>query len=151
MKAERSLFHITIIVICVCLLPVIGFILVSLWPQRELVSWLVLGLALGLATAVVLTKLVMLLIKTRTIAKVRMAEEALRPGRLYAHERLAEHEGPYSDDWAAQQEVKSEPYTRRSYVYSPSRHSPDAYEADYAPYKGLQSLSMESYDWNEEK
>ena len=147
MKSERSLFYITVIVVCVCTLPVIGFVLFSVWPQHELFSWLL----FSLFAAAVLTKLALLLIKTATIAKVRLDEEALRKGRLYAHERQIEREGRYSDGWAAQQHVKSEPYAQRPYVYAPARQSPDVYEPDDALYRGLPSLSMNSYDWNEEK
>ena len=96
MKVERSFFFAAVIVGGICLLPVDVFVLVSLWPQRVLVSWLL----LGLAALVILVKLVLWVIKAGTIAKVRLSEEALRPGRLYAHERLVEDEGKRSREFA---------------------------------------------------
>jgi hypothetical protein len=146
MRVERSFFFAAVIVGGICLLPVDVFVLVSLWPQRVLVSWLL----LGLAALVILVKLVLWVIKAGTIAKVRLSEEALRPGRLYAHERLVEDEGRYNDEWTAQQqqEMMNGPHKQRAYVYSLHRQEPDP---DGVRYSGLQPLSKDSYDWAEEK
>jgi hypothetical protein len=146
-RVERSLLLVAVIVVCICLLPVIGFMLTSLWPQRLLVSWLLLGLVI----LVILVRLASLIIKTRTIARVRLSEEALRPGRLYAHERLVEHEDRHNDEWTTQQQqARSETYSQSPYVYAPYRQSAATYEADNTSYKnGLQSLGMNSYDWEE--
>jgi len=146
MRVERSFFLAALIVGGICLLPVVVFVLVSLWPQRVLVSWLL----LGLVALVILVKLAVWVIKAGTIAKVRLSEEALRPGRLYAHERLVEDEGRYDDEWTAQQqqEVMNGPHRQRSYVYSSHRQEPDPNDVRYS---GLQPLSMDSYDWAEEK
>jgi hypothetical protein len=149
MRVERSFFFAAVIVGCILLLPVVVFMLTSLWPQRVLVSWLL----LGLVALVVLVKLALWMIKTGTIAKVRLSEEALRPGRLYAHERLVEDEGRSNDAWSAQQQqdVMDEPYAQRPYVYPPHRQTPNAYETNNVHYSGLKPLSIDSYDWEEEK
>lgn len=148
MRVERNLFLGAIIVGSICLLPIVVFVLTSLWPQRVLVSWLL----FGLAALVILVKLALWVFKARTTAKLREAEEALRPGRLYAHERLVEHQGRYNDEWTAQQQpVMNGSYAERPYVYSPHRLVPDPYEPSNVPYSGLQPLSIDSYDWEEEK
>ena len=87
-KRERMLFLLTIALSSVVLLPATIFVLIALWPQRVLVSWLL----LGLVALVVLARIAIWLVRAVTAAKVRLAEEALRPGRLYAHERLVKHE-----------------------------------------------------------
>ena len=149
MRVERSFFFVAVIVGCIILLPVVGFVLTSLWPQRVLVSWL----SLGLVALVILVKLALSVIKAGTIAKVRLSEEALRPGRLYAHERLVKEEGQYNDEWTAQKQrvVMDEPYAQRPDVYPPHRQTPDPYETNNVPYSGLKPLSIDSYDWEEEK
>lgn len=149
MRVERSFFFAAVIVGGICLLPVVFYVLVSLWPQRVLVSWLL----LGLVALVILVKLALWVIKAGTIAKVRLSEEALRSGRLYTHERLIEDEERYVDERTAQQEQEmlNGPYTQRSYVYSPHRQAPDPFETNNVPYRGLQPLSIDSYDWVEEK
>src|SRR5438034_7128321 len=126
MRVERSFFFAAVIVGGICLLPVDVFVLVSLWPQRVLVSWLL----LGLFALVILVKLALWVIKAGTIAKVRLSEEALRSGRLYAHERLVEEEGMYNDEWTAQkqQAVMDEPYVQHPFVYPPNRQAPNPYE-----------------------
>ena len=94
----------------------------SLWPDPVLVSWLL----LGLGALIVLVRLALWVIKTGTIAKVRLSEEELQPGRLYAYERLVENEGLYHDEWSAQKQraVMDEPYTQRPYEYDPHRQVP---------------------------
>ena len=84
MSERRTLLLSLMMAGAVCLLPVVGFVLYALWPQRVLVAWL----ALGLLALVVLVLLVLHIIKVGAVAKVQLAEERLRPGRLYAHERL---------------------------------------------------------------
>ncbi|HEX6556094.1 MAG TPA: hypothetical protein VF026_25265 [Ktedonobacteraceae bacterium] len=145
MRIERSFFFAAVIVGGICLLPVDVFVLVSLWPQRVLVSWLL----LGLVALVLLVRLALWVIKAGTIAKVRLSEEALRPGRLYAHERLIEDEGRYNDERTAQQEqeMMNRPHKQRSFVYSPHRQEADP---DDVRYSGLQPLNIDSYDWAEE-
>jgi hypothetical protein len=95
-------------------------------------------------------KLALWVLKARTNAKVRLAEEELRSGRLYAHERLVEHDGRYNDEWPAQQQrvTKDEPYVQRPYVYSPHRQMSEPYEV---PYSSLKTLSIDNDDWEEEK
>jgi len=146
MRNERNLYAGAVIMGCICLLPIVGFVLVSLWPQRVLVSWIL----LGLVVLVILVKLALWVLKARTNAKVRLAEEELRSGRLYAHERLVEHDGRYNDEWPAQQQrvTKDEPYVQRPYVYSPHRQMSEPYEV---PYSSLKTLSIDNYDWEEEK
>ncbi len=149
MRVERNFLFATVIVGCILLLPIVGFVLTSLWPQRVLVSWLV----LGLVALVILVKLALWVIKARTIEKVRLSEEVLRPGRLYAHERLVEEEGRYNDKWTAQkqQAVMDEPYVQHPFVYPPHRQAPNPFETNTVPYSGLKPLSIESYDWEEEE
>jgi hypothetical protein len=108
---------------------------------------------LGLVALIIIVKLALWTVKAGTIAKVRLSEEALRPGRLYAHERLVRHEGRYNDEWTAQQErvMVNEPYAKRPYVYPPHRQAPDPYETNNTPYWGVEPLSKDSYDWEEEK
>ena len=147
MRFERSVFYAAVIVGCVVLLPIVFFVMASLWPDRVLVSWLL----LGLGALIVLVRLALWVIKTGTIAKVRLDEEKLRPDRLYAHERLIEDEGPYNDEWSAQkqQAVVDEPYTKRPYEYDPHRQVPVPDERNYVPYSGSKPLSIDSYDWEE--
>lgn len=87
-KHERILLLLVIALGSVVLLPATIFVLVALWPQRVLVSWLL----LGLVASVVLARIAIWLVRAVTTAKVRLAEEALRQRRLYAHERLVEQE-----------------------------------------------------------
>jgi hypothetical protein len=87
-KHERILLLLSIALGSVVLLPATIFVLIALWPQRLLVSWLL----LGLVALAVLARIAVWLVHAMTTAKVRLDEEALRPGRLYAHERLVEHE-----------------------------------------------------------
>jgi hypothetical protein len=147
MRFERSVVYAAIIVGCVVLLPIVFFVMASLWPDRVLVSWLL----LGLGALIVLVRLALWVIKTGTIAKVRLDEEKLRTGRLYAHERLIEDEGPYHDEWSAQKQqvVVDEPYTQRPYEYDLHRQVPVPDERNYVPYNGSKPLSIESYDWDE--
>lgn len=149
MRVERRFFFAAVIVGCILLLPVVGFVLTSLWPQRVLVSWLL----LGLVALVILVKLVLWVIKAGTIAKVRLSEEALRPGRLYAHERLVEEQGRYNDEWTSQkqQAVMDEPYVQHPFVNPLDRQVPNRYETTNVPDSGLKPLSIDSYDWEEEK
>ncbi len=145
MRVERSFFFAAVIAGCILLLPIVGFVLTSLWPQRVLVSWLV----FSLVVLVILVKLTLCVIKAGTVAKIRLSEEALRPGRLYANERLVEEEGGYNGERIAQQrgEVMDESYVQHPYRYS-QHQAP--YETHQVPYSGLKPLSIESYDWNEE-
>ena len=147
MRFERSVFYAAVLVGCVVLLPIVFFVMASLWPDRVLVSWLL----LGLGALIVLVRLALWAIKTGTIAKVRLDEEKLRPGRLYAHELLIEDEGPYHDEWSAQKQraVVDEPYTQRPYEYDSHRQVPVPDERNYVPYSGPKPLSIDSYDWEE--
>jgi len=147
MRFERSVFYAAVIVGCVVLLPIVFFVMASLWPDRVLVSWLL----LGLGALIVLVRLALWVIKTGTIAKVRLDEEKLRTGRLYAHERLIEVEGQYNDEWSAQKQraVVDEPYTQRPYEYDSHRQVPVPDERNYVPYSGPKPLSIDSYDWEE--
>jgi hypothetical protein len=148
MRVERSFLFAAVIVGCILLLPIVGFVLTTLWPQRELVSWLLFGLII----LVVLVRLALWVIKASTIAKIRLSEEALRPGRLYAHERLVEEENKYNEERIAQQRgaVMDEPYIQQPYRY-PHDQTLNPYETNNVSYTGLKPLSMESYDWDEEK
>ncbi len=93
MLSEHKTLSISLVVaVVVCLLPVIGFVLYALWPVRVLVSWLL----LATVALVVVVWLVLRIIRTTTAASVAVQEEALRPGRLYANERLVPHEAGYS-------------------------------------------------------
>ena len=93
MLSERRTLAISLAVAAVvCLLPVIGFVLYALWPQRVLVSWLV----LGASALVIVVWLVLRIIRTTTAASVAAQEESLRPGRLYANERLVAQDMKYS-------------------------------------------------------
>ena len=87
-KRERILVLLAMVLGSIVLLPATVFVLIALWPQRILVSWLLFSLV-GLVT---LARIAVWLIHAVTMAKVRLNEEALRPGCLYAHERLVEHE-----------------------------------------------------------
>ncbi|MBZ5686405.1 MAG: hypothetical protein LAP86_15350 [Acidobacteriia bacterium] len=146
MRIERNLYAGAVFMGCICLLPIVGFVLVSLWPQRVLVSWLL----LGLVALVIIVRLALWVLKAGTNAKVRLSEEELRSGRLHTHERLVEHEGRYNDEWAVQQQrvTKDEPYVQRPYVHSPHRQLSEPYEV---PYSGLKPLSIDNDDWEEEK
>jgi hypothetical protein len=149
MRVEKSFFFAAVIVGSILLLPIVGFVLTSLWPQRVLVSWLL----FSLVVLVILVKLTLWVIKAGTVAKIRLSEEALRPGRLYAHERLIEDGGPYRDGWSGQrqQAVMDEPYIQRPYEYESPRRVPVPDETQYVPYSGLKPLSIDSYDWDKEK
>ena len=145
-RYERSFLYAAVILGCVVLLPIVFFMMISLWPDRVLVSWLL----FGLVTLFVFVSLALRVIRTGTIAKVRLKEEDLRTGRLYAHERLIEHEGSYRDEWNAQKQrvVLDEPYMQRQYEYDPSRQVPVSDETSSVPYGGLKSLNTDSYDWD---
>ncbi len=146
-RYERSVFYAAVILGCVVLLPIVFFMMISLWPDRVLVSWLLLGLGALFACV----KLALWVIRTGTIAKVRLDEEKLRTGRLYAHERLIKHEGSYRDEWNVQKQrvVLDEPYTQRPYEYDSHRQVPVPDETNQVLYGGLKSLSADSYDWDE--
>jgi len=106
--SERRTLHLSVMMGgAVCLLPVVGFVLYALWPQRVLVAWL----ALGLLALVVLVWLVLRIIRVGAMAKVQLAEERLRPSRLYAHERLVQDDCA-DGAWSVQQQG--------SYVQPPS-------------------------------
>ena len=147
MRFERSVFYASIILGCIVLLPIVFFMIVSLWPDRVLVSWLL----LCFGASIVLVLLALRVMKTGTIARVRLEEEKLRSGRLYAHERLIESEGSYHDDWGAlkQRAVMDEPYIQRPYEYDSHRQVPVPDDRQYAPYNGSKPLSIDSYDWEE--
>lgn len=149
MRVDRSFFFAALIVGCILLLPIVGFVLTSLWPQRVLVSWLL----FSLVVLVILVRLALCVIKAGTIARVRLSEEALRPGRLYAHERLIEDGVPHHDGWGGQrqQAVMDEPYIQRPYEYESPRQVSVPDETQYVPYSGLKPLSIDSYDWDKEK
>jgi len=142
MKNERNFYAGAVFMGCICLLPIVGFVLVSLWPQRVLVSWLL----LGLVALVIIVRLALWVLKAGMNAKVRLSEEGLRPGRLYANERLVEHEGRDNDEWAVQQQrvTKDELYVQRPYIHPPHRQLSEPYEV---PYSGLKPLSIDSDDW----
>ena len=91
LSERRTLFISLVVAAAVCLLPIIGFVLYALWPQRVLVSWLV----LGVSALVIVVWLVLRIIRTSTAASVAAQEEALRPGRLYANERLVAQDMKY--------------------------------------------------------
>jgi hypothetical protein len=120
--------------------------MISLWQERVLVSWLL----FGLGALFVFVSLALRVIRTGTIAKVRLKEEDLRTGRLYAHERLIEHEGSNRDEWDVQKQrvVLDEPYMQRPYEYDPRRQVPIPDETSSVPYGGLKSLSTDSHDWD---
>jgi hypothetical protein len=145
-RYERSIIYAGVILGCVVLLPIVFFMMISLWPDRVLVSWLL----FGLVTLFVLVSLALRVIRTGTIAKVRLKEEDLRTGRLYAHERLIEHDRSSRDEWNAQKQrvVLDEPYMQRPYEYDPHRQVPVPDETNSVPYGGLKSLSTDSYDWD---
>lgn len=132
-KHERILLLLAIALGSVVLVPATIFVLIALWPQRVFVSWLF----LGLVALVVLAHIAVWLVRAVTIAKVRLAEEALRPGRLYAHERLIEHEEGNSYEGVAPLEAWQE---RRLPVQTPY-----ALQEKLAPhfYNGLTPLSAE--------
>ncbi len=145
-RYERSVVYAAVILGCVVLLPIVFYMMISLWSDRVIVSWLL----FGLAALFVCVSLALRIIRTGTIAKVRLKEEDLRTGRLYAHERLIEHEGSYRDEWNTQKQraVLDEPYMQRSYEYDPRRQVPVPDETNPVPYGGLKSLSTDSYDWD---
>ncbi|HYA98917.1 MAG TPA: hypothetical protein VED37_01735 [Ktedonobacteraceae bacterium] len=146
-RYERSVIYAAVILGCVVVLPIVIFMMISLWPDRVLVSWLL----LGLGALFVFVSLALRVIRTGTIAKVRLDEEKLRTGRLYAHERLIEHEGSSRGEWDVQKQrvVLDEPYTQRPYEYDPRRQVPVPDETNHESYGGLRSLSTDSYDWDE--
>ncbi len=149
-RYERSIIYALVLLGCVVLLPIVFYMMISLWPDRVLVSWLVFGLGAFLGTLFVIVRLALPIIRTGTIARVRLKEEDLRTGRLYAHERLIEHEGSSGDDWNVQKQrvVLDEPYTQRPYEYDPRRPVPVPDETPSVPYGGLKSLGTDSFDWN---
>jgi hypothetical protein len=106
-QRERILVLLAMVLGSVVLLPTTVFVLIALWPQRILVSWLLFSLV-GLVT---LARIAVWLIHTVTMAKVRLNEEALRPGRLYTHERLVEHEQENSNVKSVSQESWQTPYS----------------------------------------
>ena len=81
-------------------LPLIVFMLIALWPQRVLLAWLL----FGLLVLVMVAFIAMHFIRTLIEAKVRLEEEALRPGRLHPDERLVRHEEETApqDGWQEQ-------------------------------------------------
>src|SRR2546428_7606785 len=141
MKIEKNLYAGAVFMGCICLLPIVGFVLVSLWPQRVLVSWLL----LGLVALVIVVRLALWMLKAGTNAKVRLSEEALRSGRLYAHERLVEHDRRHNHKRTAQQQrvTKDEPYIQRPYIYPTLGQQSEPYEV---PYSGLKPLSIDNHD-----
>lgn len=112
-KHERILLLLAIALGSGVLVPATIFALIALWPQRVFVSWLL----LGLVALVVLARIAIWLVRAVTTAKVRLAEAALRPGRLYAHERLVERGEENSFEGAAPLEAWQE---RRLLVQTPS-------------------------------
>lgn len=132
-KSERILLLLAIALGCVVLLPAAIFVLIALWPQRVLVSWLLLGLV-ALAT---LARITVWLVRAVTTAKVRLDEESLRPGRLYAHERLVEHEDGDNYRGIAPQEAWQE---RRLPVQTPYSLQEKLVSHSY---NGLTPLSVE--------
>jgi hypothetical protein len=126
-KRERILVLLAIVLGSMVLLPATVFVLIALWPQRILVSWLLFSLV-GLMT---LARIAVWLIHAVTMAKVRLNEEALRPGRLYAHERLVEHEQGNDDVKSVSQESWQTPYSFQEKLVSHSYTN------------GLAPLSME--------
>jgi len=99
MSEHKTLSISLVVAAAVCLLPVIGFVLYALWPARVLVSWLV----LAAVALVVVVWLVLRIVRTTTAASVAVQEEALRPGRLYANERLVAQDTGYSQTAGQQQ------------------------------------------------
>lgn len=142
MREKRILVLSAMMAGAVCLLPVVGFVLYSLWSQRVLVSWLMLGLV-GL---VVVAHLVLWVIKVATRAKVDLAEEALRPGRLHAHERLVAQEKRYDAGWMTQQQqpMVQKPYVQQTLVQGPYQQAP--YTRFPSSYNGLEPLSVQDRD-----
>lgn len=132
-KHERILLLLAIALGCVVLVPATIFVLIALWPQRFFVSWLL----LGLVALVVLARIAVWRVRAVTTAKVRLAEESLRPWRLYAHERLVEHEEGSSYEGVAPLEAWQE---RRLPVQTPY-----SLQEKLVPhsYNGLTSLSVE--------
>jgi hypothetical protein len=111
---ERILLLLAIALGSVILLPTTIFVLIALWSQRVLVSWLL----LGLVALVILARIAIWLVRAVTAAKVQLGEEALRPGRLYAHERLVKHEEKNSyeevatlETWQEQRLPVNTPYS----------------------------------------
>jgi len=122
MLSEHKTLSISLAVaVAVCLLPVIGFVLYALRPMRVLVSWLMLA---AVALMIVMW-LVLCIIRTTTAASVAAQEEALRPGRLYANERLVQQEVGYyqvpGQQQSYQQGYEQQPYA--SYPDDMSSHS----------------------------
>ncbi len=119
MLSERRTLAISLIVAAVvCLLPIIGFVLYALWPQRVLVSWLV----LGASALVIVVWLVLRIIHTTTAASVAAQEEALRPGRLYANERLVAQDMKYHSVPTQQQYQQGYEQPQSSYTDDTSSH-----------------------------
>ncbi len=119
MLSEYKTLSISLIVAAaVCAFPMIGFVLYALWPERVLVSWFVLGV-IGLVIAV---WLLLRIIRTTTAASVAAQEEALRPGRLYAHERLVSEEQAYYAMMPQQQYQQGYEQPHASYSDDVSSH-----------------------------
>jgi hypothetical protein len=137
---NRNRWDALAIAIAICALPIIIFVLVSLWPHKELVAWILLGLGI----LVVLARLALWL----TTIYLRTAEEKLRKERLYANERLIEHERQYRDRWTAEPvkvDEPEEPYSYQPRTRSLRRRAPNT----DAPYEGgLPPLSIRS-DWED--
>jgi hypothetical protein len=146
-RNERSVFYAAVIAVCVVLLPIVFFMMISLWPDRMSVSWLL----LCFGALIVLVLLALRVMKTGTIARVRLEEERLRPGRLYANERLVESEGSYHEGWGGlkQRAVMDEPYIQGPYEYDSHRQVPVPDDRQHVSYNGSKPLSIDSYDWEE--
>ena len=146
-RNERSVFYAAVIAVCVVLLPIVFFMIISLWSEGELVSWLL----LGFGALIVLVRVALWVIKTGTIAKVRLDEERLRPGRLYSNERQIESEGSYHEGWGGlkQRAVMDEPYIQGPYEYDSHRQVPVPDDRQHVSYNGSKPLSIDSYDWEE--
>ena len=122
MLSEHKTLSISLVVaVVVCSLPVIGFVLYALWPARVLVSWLVL-VAVAL---VIVVWLVLRIIRTTTAASVAVQEEALRPERLYANERLVQQETGYN------QMPGQQHYYQQGYEQQPHASYPDDMPTHY--------------------
>ena len=119
MLSERKTLFISLIVAAaVCLLPIIGFVLYALWPQRVLVSWLM----LGTTALVIVVWLVLRIIRTSTAASVAAQEESLRPGRLYANERLVAQDMKYYGVPTQQQYPQTYEHPQSSYADDTPSH-----------------------------
>lgn len=113
-----------------------------------MVAWILLSLGI----LVILVKLAQWLIKSGTVAKVRISEEKLRQERLYANERLIERGERCKDVLAAEQMLiykPEEPYIKQPYTHLPRRHEPAPHETPDILYDGgLPPLNIRS-DWED--